>query len=87
MGAILAVLPTILQLVPLAVTASQSFMNWVVGLRASAQATKEWTPELEAAFVNWLIALATSRAWQTDASLAAGGITTTIKTEPTPAQP
>ncbi len=67
MTALIALLPQILQLLPLVVTGTQSFITWIEGVRSSAQQSSEWTTDAEAAFVAWLLTLSKAPQWQPDA--------------------
>jgi hypothetical protein len=71
--AILALLPQLIALIPTISTGVGSLISFIASVRTAAQQTSEWTPALEAAFVNAVIAKASSdNAWKTDAQVAAG---------------
>lgn len=70
MAAILALLPGIIQLIPVAEVGVEHLINFVSAVRNAAKQSGEWTPELEASFGAALIARASTHAWQTDAELA-----------------
>lgn len=67
-----ALIPVVIANLPAIIALGQSGFNFVVSLRAAAQQTGEWTPAMETAFLNALIADGESRAWKTDAEIAAG---------------
>jgi len=66
MGAILALLPGILSLLPTIVTGAEKIIALIGSIRAASQQSGEWTPELEAAFLNALLATKTDPAYQSD---------------------
>lgn len=73
MAAILALLPQLIALIPSITTGVGSVIKFVGQVRAAAQQSGEWTPELEKQFVDALIAKGSNdAAWKTDAELAAG---------------
>jgi hypothetical protein len=69
MNAILLLLPQIIALIPTVTTGVREIVSFVEGVRAAAQQSSEWTPELEKAFVESLIARAKSDAWKTDSQV------------------
>lgn len=44
----------------------EHLINWIGSLRAAAKQTREWTEELETAFLEALLASRTDPAWQLD---------------------
>lgn len=72
MPALLLLLPQLIALIPTITTGVGSLISFIASIRTAAQQTGEWTPALETAFVNAVIAKASTNAWKTDAQLAAG---------------
>lgn len=66
MSAILALLPSLISLIPTIGAGITNLISFIEGVRTAAQQAAEWTPDLEAAFVNALIARAKSQAWLPD---------------------
>lgn len=66
MAAALAALPNIMQLIGMGVPLVQHLITWVMGVRDMAKQSKEWTPELEQAFIDSLIATKTDPAYAPD---------------------
>jgi hypothetical protein len=85
MPASLAIIAQILPLLPTIAGDVSALIKWIASIRAAATQSAQWTPELEAAFVNSLIALASDPAWQPDPSAGSSTVTTTVVT--TPAKP
>jgi hypothetical protein len=71
MAAILPLLPGLIALIPTITTGLSSLIAFIASIRTAAKQTSEWTPELEALFVNALIAKASTDAWKTDSEIAA----------------
>lgn len=72
MAAILALLPGLINLIPTVTTGLSSLIAFIGAIRSAAQQSGEWTPELEKAFLDALIAKGSTNAWKTDAEIAAG---------------
>ena len=72
MAAILALLPGLIALIPTITTGIGQLIAFIAAIRTAAQQSGEWTPALETAFVDALIAKGSTDAWKTDAELAAG---------------
>jgi hypothetical protein len=73
MPALLLLLPQLIALIPTVTTGVGNLISFIAAIRTAAQQSSEWTPALEAAFVNAIIAKASNdNAWKTDAQLAAG---------------
>ncbi len=68
MPAILALLPPLIAEIPAMTSGAAAVIKFISGIRSAAQQSSEWTPELETAFVNALIAKGSSPAWQPDAA-------------------
>ena len=66
MTVILALLPQIIGLIPTIAVGVKEIVSFVEGVRSAAQQSSEWSPELEKAFMDALIARAKSDAWKTD---------------------
>ena len=64
MNVILALLPQLLVQLPAMKTGANEFIAWVRSIRKATQQTREWTPELEDAFLDALSARASDPAWQ-----------------------
>lgn len=71
MAAILVLLPQLIALIPLINTGVGKLISFIAAIRTAAQQSAQWTPELEAAFVNAIIAKASTDAWKTDAQISA----------------
>ena len=71
MAAILLLLPQLIALIPTVTTGVGALINFIAQIRNAAQISGEWTPALEASFVNAVIAKASTDAWKTDIQLAA----------------
>jgi hypothetical protein len=71
MAAIIALMPGLIALIPTISTGISSLIAFIAAIRTAAKQTSEWTPEIEALFVNALIAKASTDAWKTDAEMAA----------------
>ena len=71
MAAILALLPQLIALIPLISTGVGELIAFISKIRSAAQQTSQWTPELEAAFINAVLAKGSTDAWKTDAQVAA----------------
>jgi hypothetical protein len=69
--ATLAAIPIIIQLIQAGVPAVVSLINWLQSIRTIAQQSSEWTPEMESAFMNSLIATISNPIYWTDEALAA----------------
>ena len=72
MAALLALLPGLISLIPTISTGIQHLIAFIATIRTAAQQSGEWTPALEAQFVDALIAKGSTDAWKTDAEIAAG---------------
>jgi len=70
-AAILAALPGIIKLIPIVTEGASNLIAFIASIRTAAKQTSEWTPELEAAFIDALIAKASTDAWKTDKELRA----------------
>ena len=66
MPAVIAALPTIFELIRLAVPGVQNLIQWVLAVRTTLQQNAAWTPELEEAFIASLVATKTDPAYQPD---------------------
>lgn len=66
MTAIIALIPTLIGLIPSAMSAAQAIIAFIASIRKTAQQTGEWTPELEKQFLDALIARTTDPAWIPD---------------------
>lgn len=66
MEAALLALPVILELISKLTPGFMHLLNWVVQVRALARQSAAWTPELEEAFIQSLIATKTNPAYQPD---------------------
>jgi len=66
MTAALAALPTIFELIRLAVPGVQNLIAWVLAIRTTLQQSAEWTPAMEEAFIASLVATKTAPAYQPD---------------------
>ena len=66
MAAALAALPTILQLITLMAPGFTHLIKWVMSLRLAASQSREWTEEMETAFITALIATKTDPAYTPD---------------------
>lgn len=64
MTAILALLPQLLPLLPTMGAAAGDFIAWVRAIRLAAQQTGEWTPELEAQFLEGIESRSNDPAWR-----------------------
>lgn len=71
MTAIIAALPAFLAALPVAISGIQSIIAMIESIRTAALATKEWTPEADAAYHAWLVGTLTDPAWKTDKELEA----------------
>jgi len=69
MAAIIALLPTLIALIPTISTGIQNLIAFIASIRTAAQQSGEWTPELEKQFLDALIAKGSTDAWKTDAEL------------------
>lgn len=67
MAAILPIIAQLLPLLPSLTTGVGQLIGFIGSIRAAAQQSGEWTPELEKAFVDALIARNTDPAWRPDA--------------------
>jgi len=72
MPAILALLPQLIALIPTISSGVGDLIKFIGAVRGAAQQSSEWTPELEKAFLDSLIAKASTTAWKTDSEIAAG---------------
>ena len=72
MAAILALLPSIISMIPTVTTGVENLIAFIGSIRTAAQQTGEWTPALELAFTEALIAKGSSKAWTPDAALPKG---------------
>lgn len=66
MAAILALLPGILSMLPTITTGVEKLVALIGSIRGAAQQSGEWTPDLESAFLNALLATKTDPAYQPD---------------------
>lgn len=66
-AAILAILPQIIALIPIITTGVEHIIAWINSIRTAAQQTGQWTPALETAFLEALIATKLDPAYQPDA--------------------
>ena len=66
MVAILALLPSILALIPTIGAGVKYIIDFIASIRVVAQQSGEWTPELETQFLNALLATRNDPAWQPD---------------------
>lgn len=69
MGAALALVATILPLLPTIEADISGLIQFISGVRSAAKQSGEWTNAQESAFVDALIASAKTRAWTPDAQL------------------
>jgi len=67
MASILALLPSIIALIPSLTVGVEKIITLVMSIRAAAQQSQEWTPALEAAFLEALVATKTNPAYKQDA--------------------
>ena len=70
-AALLALLPSLIQLIPTITTGISSLIAFIASIRSAAKQAGAWTPELETAFIDALIAKSSSDAWKTDMEIAA----------------
>ena len=73
MGAALALAAQIIPLLPTIETGVASLVAFISNVRSAATQSKEWTPDMEKAFLDSLLAMATEHAWLTDAQIKAKG--------------
>ena len=66
MPAILALLPQIFALLPTVTTGVEHLIAWIESIRASAQQSGEWTPELDDQYRASLLATRNNPAYQPD---------------------
>ena len=66
MPAVIAALPTVLELIRLAVPGVANLIAWVLAIRTTLQQSAAWTPALEEAFIASLVATKTDPAYQPD---------------------
>lgn len=66
MGAVLALLPQLMALIPSITVGVQHIILWVQSIRSAAQQSGEWTPELENQFIAMLVSTTTNPAWMPD---------------------
>jgi hypothetical protein len=71
MAALLALLPQLIALIPVVSTGVGDLIAFISSIRTAASQTSQWTPALEAQFVNALIAKGSTNAWMTDSQVAA----------------
>ena len=69
MPALLLLLPQIIALLPTVTTGVQYLIQWIASIRGAAQQSGIWTPELETAFLDALLATATDPAYQPDSAV------------------
>ena len=62
----LALLPVILAAIPTITTGVNYLISWVESVRQALKQSGEWTPEMETAFLNSLVATKTDPAYQPD---------------------
>jgi ABC-type phosphate transport system permease subunit len=76
MGALLTILlpllPQLLAAIPNITSGVEGLIAFIASIRSTAKQTGQWTNEMETAFVESLLVYANSRAWKTDAEIAAG---------------
>ena len=70
MTAALALLPIILQYLPTMTVGVEQLIAWITSVRTAASQASVWTPELETAFLEALIATKTTPAYQLDPAAA-----------------
>lgn len=66
MAAALAILPSVMQLITLAVPGFTHLINWVMSIRVAARQSAEWTDAMEDAFIASLVATKTNPAYIPD---------------------
>ena len=69
MAAILALLPSVIALLPYVTQGVTALLNLIASIRTAAKQTGEWTPELEAQWVAMLFQLALGHEAKPDAQL------------------
>lgn len=72
MAAALALIPQLISLLPLLETGGAELIAFISKVRNAAIQTGAWTPAMDKAFLDSLIAMSQKQAWKTDAELAAG---------------
>lgn len=77
--ALIALMPQIIAGVKEVGIGIQYAIQWIMGIRAAAQQTKEWTPELDEAFIQLLFTQATSPEQKTDAQIEADAQAAALK--------
>ncbi len=63
---IVALIPLALQILPLVTTGVTEFIAWIDSLKASAQQSGEWTPQMESDYRAALFAKTSDPAYQPD---------------------
>lgn len=86
MAAALALLPQILALLPTVEVGVEHLIAWIQSIRTAAKQSGEWTPDLETAFLNSLVAWAGSPALQPDSPASAAPAAPSPIPAPGPAQ-
>lgn len=66
MPAIIAIIAQLIPLIPSLTVGVESLIAFIASIRTAAQQSGEWTPELEKAFLDALLARSTSPAWRPD---------------------
>lgn len=66
MPVVIQTLPAIMQLITLAVPGFTNLITYVREVRATLKQSAEWTPEMESAFLDALLATKTDLAYQPD---------------------
>ena len=65
-AALVAILPTLIQLIPVVTAGVENLIAFIQSIRTAAQQTAEWTPAMESAFLDALLARANSPAYKPD---------------------
>jgi len=68
-AAIVALLPELIKLIPIISTGVGNLIAFIADIRKAAQQSGEWAPQMEKAFIDSLIAKASTDAWKTDAEV------------------
>lgn len=76
MQAILAIvlpfIPQLIALIPKMTSGVSELVAFIGSVRIAAKQSNQWTPEMESAFLESLIAYGGSHPWKTDAEIASG---------------
>lgn len=64
---LLPLIPQLIAAIPKVTSGVESLIAFIASIRTAAKQTEAWTPEMELAFTEQLIARSQDKSWQTDA--------------------